>query len=157
MLCPTQGPLLLTGAGGQPWVITTDGVMGVLRALACCKGPAPGPDALTYELLALLGEGAAEVMANVLQYWCRDMGDTPMPKSWKESLAALLHKGRGVGFASLRSLGIVSVIQRVAAKTTLNAMGDSIRPPRVNVYAHRRRGRVDLATMPLRLVLEKRR
>lgn len=48
-----------------------------------------------------------------------------MPKSWRESVLALLHKGRGVGFASMRPLGLASVTQRVVVNTVLNTMGYS--------------------------------
>lgn len=53
--------------GGPPLIITTDGVMEVLSTLSRHKGSAIGPDALTYEVLALWGEDTAAVMADILQ------------------------------------------------------------------------------------------
>lgn len=50
-----------------------EAVMDVLRAMHRRKGSAPGPDALTHELLAHLGERTAEVMANSLQQCYRPM------------------------------------------------------------------------------------
>lgn len=53
----------------------------VLGTLSRCWCFAPGPDVLTYEMLAWLDEGTAAVTADILQHWRRDMGDDPMPKS----------------------------------------------------------------------------
>lgn len=58
--------------------------MEALRIVSRRKSSAPGAEALAYEVLALLREGAAEVMADILHQCCRDMGDSSMAKSSRE-------------------------------------------------------------------------
>lgn len=72
----------------------------------------------------------------------------------ERGLAFVPTMGRGMGFASLRPLGLVS---RVAARAILNSMGSALKPELSNGYAYRRGGRVDLAIMPTRLAADERR
>lgn len=72
-------------------------------------------------------------------------------------MLAFHHQGRGVAFASLRTLGVVSATQRVATKTIVNTVGSDLRPQRLHGNAYRKGGRVDLAVMPLNFLVEKRR
>lgn len=79
-----------------------------------------------------------------------------MPKGWRKGVLALLHKGHGAGFASLRPLELVSASEKVVASAILDTMGDDLGPQRLNGYANCRGCRIDLAMIPLRIVVEKR-
>lgn len=53
------------------------------------------------------------------------------------------------------AVGLVSMLQRAAARCMLQAIGEDICPQRINGYAYRKGGSVDLAMTPMRLVVEK--
>lgn len=66
----------LEGLGGQPLTTTKEVVIEVLTAPGRRKGYAPGPNALTNEVLVLLGEATAAYKADVLRQCCIDWETT---------------------------------------------------------------------------------
>lgn len=62
---------VLDGTAGKPLVITGELVSKVFHQAGRQSGKAPGLDAMTYEVLALLGEATAQAFAQILNQWCQ--------------------------------------------------------------------------------------
>lgn len=65
---------------------------GNTRPLAKVKWSAPGPDAVSDDILGLIGAETAEVMGTALTEWCADMGTQDLPQIWAQSIVPLIPK-----------------------------------------------------------------
>lgn len=52
---------------------------------------------------------------------------------------------RGTGFDALRPIGLVSMLQRIAARYVSMALGNDMFPQKSNGYAYRKGGSIDVA------------
>lgn len=84
------------GHGGSPLTFTREDILTETQALAKRKRSAPGPDAVSYEILGLIGKKTAEVTATALTEWCADMGTQDLPQIWAQCILSLIPKaGKG--------------------------------------------------------------
>lgn len=71
---------------------------------------------VSYEVVGLIGKGAAEVMASNLVAWCANMDGGDLPMTWAKSILSLIPKaGRGGRIRNLRPIGMAFVLQNAAA------------------------------------------
>lgn len=118
-------------------------------ALGRRRASAPGLDAPAYEVLGLLGQATAAV-----KEWCRHVGGDLMPRRWRDSVLALLHKGCGGGVCLSSPRG-TRIRQPALCREHLDYDGRRPMTMTLQLVSLSRRSRVNLAAMPLRFAAEK--
>lgn len=102
--------------------ITEDAVFCEGRSLGRCTGTSPGPDGVPCDYLKPLGPKCIAALAEEFGEWTRDTGTSGMAEVWLTSRLSFVPQSflhRSV--VKLRPLGLFPSLQKVAARTLLEA------------------------------------